>query len=334
MSETFKAFCVSQNEGRIVKKIRQVAFDELPHNEVLIRVSYSSLNYKDALSASGNKGVTRKFSHVPGIDAAGIVEKSEDPELAAGTRVIVTGFDLGMNTWGGFGEYISVPACWVVKLPDGLSLKEAMCLGTAGFTAGMSVEKILDAGIQPGDGAIVISGATGGVGSMATAILSTLGFEVAAVSGKNDDSFLYDVLGACSVISRKEFIDKYDSKPLSSADFAAGIDNVGGEILSGILKSVKQNGVVASCGNVASAELNTTVFPFILRAVTLAGIDSAQASMPLRQLVWNKLATIWKPAKLHEMVQEIELEQLPEKLDELLQGKAVGRYVLRHGSLL
>jgi len=330
MSDTFKAFYISQNEEGIRKEIKQVGFDELPQNEVLIRVAFSSLNFKDALSASGNKGVTRNFPHVPGIDAAGIVVKSNTPELVAGASVIVTGFDLGMNTWGGFGEYICVPASWVAVLPAGLSLREAMGFGTAGLTAGLSIQKIVEAGIEPKDGAVVVSGATGGVGSMATAILSRLGFEVTAISGKTENTFLHNVLGAKTTIGRSEFVDKYNVKPLSGADFAAGVDNVGGDILSGILKAVKQNGVVTSCGNVASVELNTTVFPFILRGITLSGIDSAQAKMSLRQQVWNKLATIWKPQYLDEMVQEIEMEQLPEKLDELLQGKAKGRYVLRH----
>ncbi|TDE15398.1 YhdH/YhfP family quinone oxidoreductase [Dyadobacter psychrotolerans] len=330
MENVFKAFYVSQNETGFSKEIKEVNQNDLPENELLIRVHYSSLNYKDALSASGNRGVTKKYPHVPGIDAAGVVEKSTHAGFPEGTAVIVTGFDLGMNTWGGFGEYISVPASWVVPLPNGLTLREAMNLGTAGFTAGLSVEKIIYAGIKPEDGAIVVSGATGGVGSMATAILSKLGFQVSAVSGKKEDHFLTWTLGASQIINREDFVEKYNAKPLSPADFAAGVDNVGGPILSGILKSVKQNGVVTSCGNVASADLSTSVFPFILRGVTLAGIDSALAPMPLRYQVWQQLATSWKPLHLDEMVEEIGLEDLSEKLDALLQGKAKGRYLLRH----
>jgi acrylyl-CoA reductase (NADPH) len=215
-------------------------------------------------------------------------------------------------------------------LPEGLTLKEAMSLGTAGLTAALSVEKIVSAGVRPDDGPVIVSGASGGVGSMATAILSRLGFQVTAVSGKKGDDFLTSVLGAASITGRDEFIEKYNSKPLSASDFAAGIDNVGGPILSGILKSVKQNGIVTSCGNVASAELSTSVFPFILRGVTLAGIDSALASMPLRLKVWQQLATSWKPVFLDQMVQEITLPELTEKLDLLLAGKAKGRFVLRH----
>ena len=330
MAIRFNALFVSQADGSFVREIRQISSDELPDNDLLIKVSYSSLNYKDALSASGNKGVTRKFPHVPGIDAAGIVAKSNNSEFPEGTPVIVTGFDLGMNTWGGFGQYISVPAQWVIALPENLSLKEAMSFGTAGLTAGLSIEKILRAEIEPDHGPVVISGATGGVGSMATAIMSRLGFAVTAISGKKEDTFLTSVLGAAQVLNREEFVEKYNGKPLSSADFAAGIDNVGGPILSGMLKSVRQNGVVTACGNVASADLNTTIFPFILRGITLAGIDSALAPIALRKKVWGLLANEWKPLYLDEMVQEISLNELKEKLDELLQGKAKGRYVLKH----
>ena len=330
MGITFIALFVSQADGNFTREIRQVSVDELPENDILIKVSYSSLNYKDALSASGNKGVTRKFPHIPGIDAAGIVAKSNSPEFPEGTAVLVTGFDLGMNTWGGFGQYISVPAEWVIVLPENLSLKEAMNFGTAGLTAGLSIEKIVQAGIKPEQGPVVISGATGGVGSMATAIMSRLGFAVTAISGKKEDTFIISVLGAAQVLDREEFVEKYNGKPLSSADFSAGIDNVGGPILSGILKSVKQNGVITACGNVASADLSTTVFPFILRGITLAGIDSALAPIALRKKIWQSLANEWKPLHLEEMVQEISLVELPEKLDELLQGKAKGRYVLKH----
>ena len=330
MTKTFKALYISQEGENFKKEIKALNSTDLPENDVLIKVCYSSLNYKDALSASGNKGVTRKFPHVPGIDAAGIVVQSKTSDFKEGDSVIVTGFDLGMNTWGGFGEHISVPTSWVLALPDGLSLKEAMSFGTAGMTAGLSVEKIISAGITPDQGAVIVSGATGGVGSMATAILSKSGFDVTAISGKNENDFLTSTLGARQIINRDEFIEKYNSKPLASSDFAAGIDNVGGPILSGILKSVKQYGIVTCCGNVSSADLNTSVFPFILRGITLAGIDSVQTSMALRKKVWQLLASEWKPLHLDKMIQEISLDELPEKLDELLQGKAKGRYVLKH----
>jgi acrylyl-CoA reductase (NADPH) len=330
MTKAFKALYISQEEENFKKEIKELTIADLPGNDVLIKVCYSSLNYKDALSASGNKGVTRKFPHVPGIDAAGIVVQSNMSDFKEGDSVIVTGFDLGMNTWGGFGEYIRVPATWIVALPDGLSFKEAMSFGTAGFTAGLSVEKIISAGITPDQGAVVVSGATGGVGSMATAMMSKLGFDVVAISGKNANDFLTSTLGAKQIINRDEFIEKYNSKPLASSDFAAGIDNVGGPTLSGILKSVKQYGIVTCCGNVSSADLNTSVFPFILRGITLAGIDSVQTSMGLRKKVWQALASEWKLVHLDKMIHEIGLDELPEKLGELLQGKAKGRYVLKY----
>jgi acrylyl-CoA reductase (NADPH) len=330
MSKSFKAFYVTSSEYGFQSEIRAVDMGELAGNQVLIRVAYSSLNFKDALSASGNKGVTRKFPHVPGIDAAGVVESSQDDSVRVGMKVLVTGYDLGMNTWGGFGEYICVPASWVVPLPENLTLLEAMSYGTAGFTAGLSIEKIANAGISPENGAVVVSGASGGVGSMASAILTHMGYQVAAVSGKSGSTFLTDVLGVARVIGRDQFVEQYDSKPLSGADFSAGIDNVGGTILSGMLKSVKLGGMVTSCGNVASASLNTSVFPFILRGVTLAGIDSAEATMALRLKVWHQLANSWKPVQLHSMVTVIGLEQLSGKLQELLAGNAQGRYVLKH----
>jgi len=330
MTKKFKALYISKEGENFKKEIKALNSTDLPENDVLIKVCYSSLNYKDALSVSGNKGVTRKFPHVPGIDAAGIVMQSKTSNFKEGDSVIVTGFDLGMNTWGGFGEHISVPTSWVLALPDGLSLKEAMSFGTAGLTAGLSVEKIISADITPDQGAVIVSGATGGVGSMATAILSKSGFDVTAISGKNENDFLTSTLGARQIINRDEFIEKYNSKPLASSDFAAGIDNVGGPTLSGILKSVKQYGIVTCCGNVSSADLNTSVFPFILRGITLAGIDSVQTSMVLRKKVWQLLASEWKPLHLDKMIQEISLDELPEKLDELLLGKAKGRYVLKH----
>lgn len=331
MTKEFNALFVSQHESGFTREIKTITTDDLPENDLLIKVRYSSLNYKDALSASGNKGVTRKFPHVPGIDASGIVVACKSGRFQAGDAVIVTGFDLGMNTWGGFGQYICVPSAWGISLPTDLSLRDAMAFGTAGLTAGLSVDKIVSAGIKPADGPVVISGATGGVGSMATAIMSKLGFEVIAVSGKKEDDFLTSVLGAKHILGREEFLEKYNGKPLSPADFMAGIDNVGGATLSGILKSVKQNGIVTCCGNVSSADLNTSIFPFILRGVTLAGIDSAQATISWRTQVWQALASAWRPAHLEQMTQEITLQELPEKLDALLQGKARGRYVLKHG---
>lgn len=330
MKELFNALLITEQEGKFIKEITQVNTDDLPDNDLLIKVNYSSVNFKDALSASGNRGVTKKFPHVPGIDAAGIVVKSKSPDFAEGTEVLITGFDLGMNTWGGFGGYISIPADWAISLPENLSLKEAMSFGTAGFTAGLSVNQIIKKGIKPQDGEIAVSGATGGVGSIATAILAKLGFDVVAISGKQEEQFLLETLGAKRSIGRDEFTKIYNSKPLATPAFAAGVDTVGGDILSGMLKATKYDGLVTCCGMVASVNLNTSIIPFILRGVHLAGIDSVQANINLRKKIWQLLATDWQPTKLDTIVQEIKLIDLPEKLDAMLQGKSKGRYVLVH----
>jgi len=330
MHTSFNALLVTEKDGKFIKGISQVTVDQLSENDLLIKVSYSSINFKDALSASGNKGVTRKFPHVPGVDASGIVIRSNSAAFSVGDKVLVTGFDLGMNTWGGFGEYISVPADWAIILPKHLSLKDAMAFGTAGLTAGLSVYQLVNAGLTPDKGEVVVSGATGGVGSIAIAILSKLGFNVVAISGKKDDHYLLHTLGAKRVIGREGFIAQYDSKAIATSAFAAGIDTVGGPILSGILKAMCYGGMVACCGMVSTNDLNTSIFPFILRGICLAGIDSVQAPIRLRTQIWNLLATGWRPTHLDQMITEITLQDLPAKLDEVLHGQAKGRYVLAH----
>ncbi len=330
MDIPFNALLITENDGRFVKEITQLSVNDLPDNDLLIKVSYSSVNFKDALSASGNKGVTRKFPHVPGIDASGTVIRSKTSAFSIGDRVLVTGFDLGMNTYGGFGGFISVPASWAILLPQKLSLTEAMAFGTAGLTAALSVYQIINAGLIPDKGEVVVSGATGGVGSIAVAILAKLGYRVAAVSGKEENNYLQNTLGAARIITRNEFTELYNTKAMANPVFAAGIDTVGGPVLSGMLKSVMYGGLVTCCGMVSSAELNTSIFPFILRGICLVGIDSVQAPMALRKQIWQLLATGWKPDNLHELYTEINLDQLPEKLTEVLNGKAKGRYVLEH----
>jgi len=331
MESVFKALLVKKDEsGHFKKGIEEIPFSDLPMNDLLIKVKYSSVNYKDALSASGNKGVTRDYPHVPGIDASGVVMGSNVPDFKNGDEVLVTGFDLGMNTWGGFGEYISIPAHWAIPLPQGISLKESMQLGTAGLTAGLSVLKIVQAGITPSETPVVVSGGTGGVGSLAIAILARLGYKVLAISGKKEESYLKETLGASEVISRDEFISTYNARTLNKEIFAAGIDTVGGEILSGMLKGTIYGGIVTCCGMIASSELTTSIFPFILRGVGLMGIDSVQASLEVRKEVWHLLSSNWKPSNLQDIAQEIFLEALPHKLEEILQGKAKGRYVLTY----
>jgi acrylyl-CoA reductase (NADPH) len=323
--QAFDAFVVEQiGEGRYEGHIRQLSTPDLPKGDVLIRVRYSSLNYKDALSATGNKGVTRNYPHTPGIDAAGTVADSRNPEISPGDPVIVTSYDLGMNTAGGFGQYIRVPADWVVPLPDGLTLEESMILGTAGFTAAMSIEKLAD--IPPDAGPVLVTGATGGVGSMAVAILAKLGYAVTAVSGKPETDFLRQ-LGASDIIDRRSFVEN-NKAPILKAQWAGVIDTVGGDILATAIKSTRPRGKVTCCGLVASPDLPLTVFPFILRGVSLHGIDSQHYPREPRLALWKKLAHDWKPDNLKKMAAHISLDQLPPAIDNMLKGGLKGRTVV------
>lgn len=330
MKLEFKALLITEDNGNCKKEIVSLNIDDLSKNDLLIKVEYSSINYKDALSSSGNKGVTKQYPHIPGIDAAGTVIESVSDKFPVGSKVLVTGYDLGMNTWGGFGEYISIPQSWAVPLPEGLSSKEAMCFGTAGLTAALSVNYLIENGILPEKGKIAVSGATGGVGSIAVSILAKLGYEVTAISGKNEDNFLTETLGAKEVVNRNEFIENYDKKPMARPLFAGSIDTVGGEILSGMLKASQYEGAVTCCGMVASVDLRTSIFPFILRGVRLIGVDSVEISLAKKEKIWRKLAKEWKPLNLEKIVKEISLDELPETLDNILNGKAKGRFILKH----
>jgi acrylyl-CoA reductase (NADPH) len=325
--QTFKAMVVEEASDKIfVRSIKERFISELPDGEVLVRVHYSSLNYKDALSAVGNRGVTRKYPHTPGIDAAGIVEESESDAFAKGDPVIVTSYDLGMNTSGGFGQYIRVPADWVVKLPDNLSLKESMIYGTAGFTAGLSVYEIKE-GLNPDAGEVLVTGATGGVGSMAVAMLSKLGYSVAAASGKPEAKSFLVGLGAKRTVSRQDVMDD-SNRPLLKGAWAGVVDTVGGEILATAIKSTHLGGVVTCCGNVASPSLPLTVFPFILRGVRLIGIDSQNCPMGHRTSVWNKLSKEWKFDQLETIGREVSLPDLDQHIDTILKGGITGRMVV------
>lgn len=322
----FKALLVEEN-GTFSKSVTTRSIDDLPEGDTLIHVKYSSLNYKDALSASGNKGVSRNFPHTPGIDAVGVIESTTSNTFKAGDEVIVTSYDLGMNTSGGFGEYIRVPADWVVKLPQGLSMKEAMMLGTAGLTAGMSVLRLTEL-VKPEAGKIIVSGATGGVGSMSVAILAKMGYEVAAITGKESEADFLKSIGATEVISRAAF-EGMDNKPMLRTNYAGGIDTVGGVIMENMIKSTSHMGVVTCCGNVASPKFSLTVFPFILRGVSLIGIESQNYPMHYREQVWAKLADEWKPAQLEAMCEEVSLDGISEKIDLILKGQIKGRVVLK-----
>ena len=321
MSQEFKALQVQQVEKKVfARRIVTRGVDQLPPGELLVRVRYSSLNFKDALSATGNPGVTRNFPHTPGIDAAGEVISCADGRFQPGDRVIVTSYDLGMETDGGFGQMIRVPSDWAVPLPDGLSLKQSMMLGTGGLTAALSVQELMAGGVTPEQGPILVSGATGGVGSLAVAILARAGFRVTAATGKLSETEHLKGLGAGEVIERGAVLEGSE-RPLMKTLWAGAIDCVGGDTLAAALKSTKYGGVVTCCGLVGSPQLSVSVFPFILRGVRLIGIDSAECPMAKRAAVWRKLAAEWKPERLEKMVDEIGLDGLEEKIDAMLKAR-------------
>lgn len=330
---TFRALVVheepaGENGSAFRRQVLERAVDDLPANDLLVRVHWSSLNYKDALSATGNKGVTRRYPHTPGIDAAGVVADSRVDEFRPGDEVIVTSYDLGMNTPGGWGEFVRVPAEWAVPLPAGLSPRESMIYGTAGFTAGLALTRLEENGLAPDQGEVLVTGATGGLGSLAVGILARAGYRVVAATGKVDEEEMLRGLGAAQVIHRDEVRDE-GKRPLLSTRWAAAVDTVGGAYLAGILKAVKYGGAVASCGLVASPELPTTVYPFILRAVSLLGIDSQSTPMDVRRRVWQKLAGPWRPEGLESVARERRLEELEPEIERILQGEQRGRVVVR-----
>ncbi len=327
--KTFKALVVTETQDKqYLREIKERTVDDLPPGDVLVRVNYSSLNYKDVLSAIGNKGVTRQYPHTPGVDAAGLVEESMSPDFKPGDEVIVTSYDLGMNTPGGFGQYIRVPAGWVVKRPDNLTLRESMIYGTAGFTAALSVFRLINAGVTPDQGRVLVSGATGGVGSIAVAILAKEGFHVAAVSGRPETREYLREIGAQDIISTEEATDT-SGKPLLKGLWAGSVDTVGGPILATTIKSTNYGGVVTCCGNVASPDLPLNVFPFILRGVSLIGIDSQNCPMDMRLKVWHKIAVNWKLAHLERLTSETDLAGLSEQIDLILNRKHRGRTIVK-----
>lgn len=323
----FKAVVVEESpDGKYLLNIKKKAVKDLPPGDVLVRVKYSSLNYKDALSAIGNKGVTRKYPHTPGIDASGVVVESNTTQFSEGDEVVITGYDLGMNTDGGFEQYIRVPAEWVVKLPSGLSLGEAMIFGTAGFTAAMSVHA-LTLGVKPDDGEILVTGASGGVGSLAVSLLAHLDYKVVGVTGKPEGKRFLKRLGANKVVGREEVLDT-SGKPMLKAAWAGVIDTVGGETLASAIKTTQSFGTVTCCGNVSSPDLALTVYPFILRGVKLVGIDSQNCPMGHRQEIWDLLSDSWKVPTLLDLCEEIGLEGLDHHIGLILKGKQKGRVVV------
>jgi acrylyl-CoA reductase (NADPH) len=328
MMDHFRAFVLDLVNGETQMEVKQMTVGELPEGEVTIRVAYSSVNFKDGLATIPNR-IVKAYPFIPGIDLAGTVMESKDARFREGDAVIATSYELGVTHFGGFSEVARVPADWVVPLPDGLSLKEAMTLGTAGFTAGLSVQRLEDSGLRPEQGPVLVTGATGGVGSVAVDILANLGFDVAASTGKVDEHDYLRKLGAKQILSREDVIGS-DKKPLRRQLWSAAVDPVGGKTLEYLLSTVKYGGSVAVSGLTGGTDVVTTVFPFILRGVNLLGIDSVYCPMEKRQKVWSRLASDLKPTHLQEeIVREVTLEELPSVLAQILKGQTRGRTVVK-----
>jgi acrylyl-CoA reductase (NADPH) len=320
----YRCLLVTRDGGAVMRSVSRQPWPVLGDGEVLIRAEYSSLNYKDALAATGHPGVVKRFPHVPGIDVAGAIVESRSGTFSAGQKVLVTGYDLGAGVWGGWSEVVRVPGDWVVRLPDGLTTREAMLVGTAGFTAALSIEAFLRHGIGPERGEVVVTGASGGVGSLAVALLAKLGYRIAAVTGKPAAEPLLRKLGASSILSRADVDDSSD-KPLLPARWAAAVDTVGGNTLATLVRSVGHAGVVAACGLVGGTEMKLTVYPLLLRGVVVAGIESAWQPMATRRELWGKLAGAWKLDNVELLASEVDFDGINEKIAQILVGAVVGR---------
>jgi putative YhdH/YhfP family quinone oxidoreductase len=323
----FRAYRIFEQDGQSAGRFVELTLDDLDFGEVLIQSHYSGVNYKDALAAGGAGKVIRRFPCTAGIDVAGVVTSSSDARFKAGDEVLVTGYGMGVSHDGGFAEYVRVPAGWVVPLPVGLTLFEAMALGTAGFTAALSLHRMEQNELHPESGRVIVTGATGGVASLAIQMLSQLGYQVVALTGKDSECDYLKSLGAVEVLSRHELV--MGVRPMEKAMWAGAVDSVGGETLAWLTRTMQQNGVIASFGNAGGIELHTTVMPFILRGVKLIGVDSAATAMPLRREIWRRLASDFKPDMLAKVAHLVPYDQLPETLQPLLQGKSTGRTVIR-----
>lgn len=328
MAASFRAFVVNKTEDAFEAGVKELNRDDLPTGEVLIRVAYSGINYKDGLASTPNGQVVRKYPFVPGIDLAGRVVESSDKKFRDGDEVIVTSYGLGVSHYGGFSEYARVPAAWVVPLPRGLNLREAMLLGTAGFTAALAIHRLEINGLAPANGPVLITGATGGVGGHAISMFKNLGYTVAASTGKTAEHLYLQSLGATEVLSREEV--SAEGKPLEKERWAASVDAVGGNTLAYLTRTTKYGGSIASIGNTGGPKVTTTVFPFILRGINLLGIDSVACPMELRLNLWERLAGELKPKNLAGMVErEIGLEGLPGAVGQVLDGKVRGRILVK-----
>jgi acrylyl-CoA reductase (NADPH) len=324
----YKAYLVEELDGVYSGSIKELHMNQIESGNVIIKVHYSSLNYKDALAASGVKGVVSSYPFVPGIDVAGEILESKSDNLKAGDKVIATGYKLGMSVFGGFGELVQIPQEWVVPLPSNLSFLDAMSLGTAGLTAGACVKKILNN--NPSfKNPVLVSGATGGVGSVAVNLLSNLNFEVHAITGKLNEDLILKKMGASKVIDRNEFIAE-PVKALDKAIYSAGVDTVGGDILSKMLSMIESHGSVACCGNVAGMKFTSSVFPFILRGISLIGVDSAESDINFKKEIWDLFSSDWS-INLDEYCKVIPLEDIGDEITKILDGKQVGRVVIKHG---
>ena len=324
---TFRAFVVDKDDERFERGLRTLTPDDLPEGEVEIRVAWSSVNFKDGLAARVDGKMARSYPLVPGIDLVGTVVRSTHPSFTIDTEVIAHGYDLGMSRHGGYAEYARLPGDWVVPVPRGLTMREAMALGTAGFTAAEAIVELEARGLEPAGRPVLVTGATGGVGSTAIGILAELGYEVWAVTGKADEEPWLRSLGAVGFLSREEAAA--EGRPLESERWAAAVDSVGAATLPYILRTLRRGGAVAACGNASGAALATTVFPFILRGVAILGIDSAYLSIGRRRRIWERLATDLRPRGLGERVTEVNLDTLEPALDAIVAGQARGRWIVR-----
>ncbi len=329
MSATFKAFVVDKKEEGFTATFKELTQADLPPGEVLVKVAYSGVNYKDGLASIPEGKIVRSYPFVPGVDLAGVVVESSDPRFKPGDEVIATSYELGVSHFGGFSEYARVKADWVVPLPSGLTLKEAMALGTAGFTAGLALHKLEHNGLKPQNGPVLVTGATGGLGSIAISILKNLGYTVAASTGKHSEHAYLKELGADEILTRDETTAE-SNRPLEKERWAGSIDAVGGTTLAYLLRTTKYSGSIASCGNTGGANFSTTVFPFILRAINLLGIESVNCPMELRRQIWDHLASDYKPQHLLDLIgHEAPLEELPQALTSTLKGGVRGRTIIK-----
>lgn len=328
-ADTIRCLLVEDVEGKPTMSIRHLPRQQFVDGNVTIQVAYSSLNFKDSLACQGHRGIIRKLPHVPGIDLAGTVLESKSDKFTVGELVIVTGYDLGQAHWGGWSQLACVPEDWIVKLPVGLDLFESMFIGTAGFTAAQCLIALERNGVVPSSGPIVVTGSTGGVGSLAVRLLAQSGYNVIAVTGKPDCHAALKSIGASRVMSREELMAGDSARPMLSAQWAGAVDTVGGAVLTNLLKSTQYGGCVTACGLVAGHQLDMTVYPFLLRGVSLCGVASADCPMSQRLEIWNRLSTNWKPRSTEILSSIVGLEDLPAFVSKMAKGEVAGRVVVK-----